>query len=322
LPSTYFSLLRDVKRQGRFVKSVLEPEITEADEKNDGSLDEEDFAKIRGYYGFGVPAIVGEGFCTLRNYKMTQAERLASTFQGALTGLYDDFFDKSGLAHDEIKSMMADPYAYSPGSSLEKLFIHFLKKVHENLDDSTLFNQYFDKVFAAQVQSKEQLNELHWDEISDITFNKGGYSLLFYRSVFQHKLREGEEEAFFNIGGLMQLGNDIFDVYKDSRAGIRTLPAHCEKIDDVRQVFISQLDHCIAITRKVDYSRDDIKRYINKLMLGISRCFVALDQFKKLQRTSAGRFTPSTYSRKELICDMEKPGNLMRSMRYFVNYPF
>jgi hypothetical protein len=312
-----------VKRQRKFVRRVLDPAIAEASMHNDGSLDEEDFDKIRGYYGFGVPAIVGEGFCTVRGAGMTQQERMASTFQGALTGLYDDFFDKTGLAEKEIRYMMADPNSYAPASSLEKLFIHFLKHVRENLRDEKLFSYYFEHVFTAQVQSKKQLKkDLARDEIKAITFDKGGYSLLFYRSVFEHAFQEGEEEALYNIGGLMQLGNDIFDVYKDSRAGIRTLASDCEQVNDVRQEFLLQLDHCLRLISRLDYRKTDIRRFIHKFILGISRCSVCLDQLEKLQERSPGRFTPSEYSREELICDMEKPSNMLRSMRYFINYPF
>ena len=320
LTSTYITLLRDVKRQRKFVGSVLEADIADAAKRNDGTLDEEDFAKIRGYYGFGVPAIVGEGFCTLRGAKMTQTERLAATYQGALTGLYDDFFDKSGLADDEIKSMMADPGGYCPVSSLERLFVNFLEKVHENVDDKTSFNYYFKKVFDAQVKSKKQLQDLGWDEIKEITFDKGGYSLLFYRSVFQHELREGEEDAFFNIGGLMQLGNDIFDVHKDLQAGIRTLLTGTENIDEVRQEFRSRLEKSIFGIKKLDYRKKNINNHLNKFLLGISRCFVCLDQLEKLQNKTGGRFIPSAYSRQELICDMEKPLNLLKSMQYFTSY--
>ena len=58
---TYSQLFRDARRQKKFVQTVLEPMIREASINNDGSLDEEDFNKIRTYYGFGVPAIVGGG---------------------------------------------------------------------------------------------------------------------------------------------------------------------------------------------------------------------------------------------------------------------
>ena len=74
LPQTYLSLYRDVKRQKKYVEKILGPIISEAVATNDGSLDEDDFNKIRNYYGFGVPAIVGEGICSLRGQKMTETE--------------------------------------------------------------------------------------------------------------------------------------------------------------------------------------------------------------------------------------------------------
>ncbi len=182
---------------------------------------------------------------------------------------------------------------------------------------------YFDRVFSAQIESKKQANEgLSHATIKKITFLKGGNSVLFYRSIFEHSLQEGEEEALFHIGALMQVGNDIFDVYKDEKAGIRTLPTSCAQIDDVRIIFTTQLNKSIGLIRNTGYRQQDISRFINKLVLGISRCFVCMDQLESLQQKTGGRFLPSEYSRKELICDMEKPGNIIRALRYFLKYRY
>jgi len=323
LPSAYHSLFRDVKRQKRFLKAVIEPEINNAIENNDGSLDEEDFRKIRSYYGFGVPAIVGEGFCTLRGKPMNKRERLANTYQGALTGLYDDFFDKTHLDHDSIRKIMDRPEGYEASSSLEKLFVRFLEKVHENLYDKAFFTSSFDQVFNAQVESNKQVSEsLSMEMLKEVTFRKGGNSLLFYRSVFEHALRSGEESALFNAGGLMQLGNDIFDVYKDESQNVQTLVTTCGQIDQLRKIFSAQLKKTISLIKQTDFDKHDIQAYLQKLILGISRCYVCMDQLERLQKKTGGRFSPSEYSRKELICDMEKPGNILRSLRYFTGYDF
>jgi len=321
LPSAYHSLFRDVKRQKRFLKAVIEPEIKNAIENNDGSLDEEDFRKIRSYYGFGVPAIVGEGFCTLRGKPMNDRERLANTYQGALTGLYDDFFDKTNLEPDDIRKIMDRPEGFKASSSLEKLFIRFLDKVHENLYDKAFFIRSFDQVFNAQLESNKQVSgSLSMELLKEITFRKGGNSLLFYRSVFEHELRNGEEAALFNAGALMQLGNDIFDVYKDENQNIQTLVTSCEQIDQLREIFSEQLKKTISLIKKTGFDKHDIRAYMQKLILGISRCYVCMGQLERLQKKTSGRFIPSEYSRKELICDMEKPGNILRSVRYFTGY--
>ena len=320
---TYSALRRDVKRQRRFIHSVIEPEIEYALKTNDGSLDGEDFDKIRNYYGFGVPAIVGEGFCTLRGKPMNERERLASTYQGALTGLYDDFFDKTHLHDDEIRKMMDDPPGYEAKSSLEKLFVSFLKNVHENIQDKASFNQSFYGVYMAQMESKKQASdEISEETIREITFKKGGASLLFYRSIFGFPFMKEEEDALYHAGALMQLGNDIFDVYKDDRQHISTLMTRCKKVDQVRQIFNHQLDKSISLIRETSYDGKNINTYLRKFVLGISRCFVCLDQMERLEQKTGGHFNPAEYSRQELICDMEKPHNILSSLRYFTGYKF
>lgn len=292
-----------------------------ASRDNDGSLDEEDFQKIRGYYGFGVPAIVGEGFCTLRGSNMSSKERIANTYQGALTGLYDDFFDKTHINHSEILSMMSAPENYQAKTSLERLFIHFLTKVHHKLPDPAAFNHSFQQVYEAQVESGEQLSaDISFDNIKEITLRKGGYSLLFYRSVFENPLSTEEETALFNVGALMQLGNDIFDVWKDAPQKIKTLVTDCDHIDEVRKVFDQQLSKSISLVKQSGFSDKNIRRYLNKLLLGISRCYVCLDQLEHLEKFSNGKFSPSAYSREQMLCDMEKPANMIRSIRYYLGY--
>lgn len=320
---TYQALLSDVRKQKRYVRDVLEPDIQKARQTNDGSLDEEDFKKMRGYYGFGVPAIVGEGFCTLRGRAMSKKERFANTYQGALTGLFDDFFDKTNPDRDDILKMMKSPEVYNAESSLERLFVDFLSKVHKNIEDREYFALTFRRVFDAQLESELQLREdITLDQIKAITFSKGGHSLLFYRSVFENKLSVTEEEALFNAGGLMQLGNDIFDVWKDAPQNIKTLVTACKNISEVREVFNVQMNKTLSLFEQTSFPRTNISKYLHKLVLGISRCFFCLDQLEGLESQSNGQFNPAAYSREEMICDMEKPLNMLRSIRYYLNYTF
>jgi len=316
---TYFSMLQSFRTQRTFLQHELEPIIHKAIQTNDGSLYHEDFSKIRGYYGFGVPAIVAEGFCTLRGKAMTATERKASTFQGAITGLYDDFFDKTNMSLEQIREMMHRPYKFRPGSSLEELFINFLIKVHDNTPDRDKLNQAFDKVFEAQVKSLSQEgNDLHHTELRDLTFAKGGYSLLFYRSVFKNPLVKGEKEAIFQVGALMQLANDLFDVYEDSREGIKTLVTIAGHIDELRAIYQSQLIKATEAVCSQDYPQARIKAYLHKLSLGISRCMVCFEQLEQLEKNNNGVFDPMQFKREQLICDMEKWSNRFRSLAFYL----
>jgi hypothetical protein len=318
---TYRALYMDVHRQKDFIREVLLPDLMAAGNNNDGTLDEEDFRKIKEYYGLGVPAIVGEMFCTLRGTPMSRRERMASTYQGALTGLYDDFFDKTHLGTASIRQMMDDPHSFTPSSSLEKLFILFLIKVHNHLYNGESFREAFERVFAAQLESRNQAGDsLSTADIRRITFDKGGYSLLFYRSVFEHEPVEGEADALFHAGALMQLGNDIFDVWKDGPGQIKTLVTGCRNISEVREVFINQLHLTAVMIRKTAFRKENIDRLLHKLVMGISRCLVCLGQLEALQKKTDGEFRHPAYRRDEMLCDMQKPVNIIRSFRYYLGY--
>ena len=75
---------------------------------------------------------------------------------------------------------------------------------------------------------------LSYEVMKDITIRKGAESLLYYRTAFEHPLKNGEEKMLYCLGGLMQLSNDIFDVYKDQKAGVGTLVTTATKIEDLR----------------------------------------------------------------------------------------
>ncbi|MBU2652162.1 MAG: hypothetical protein KKA81_14635 [Bacteroidetes bacterium] len=316
---TYRYLLQDVKRQRKFLHAHVVPVINRYRRDNDGSLDEEDFKKILNYYGFGVPAIVGEAICTLRGRPMTERERLCSTFQGALTGLYDDFFDKTGLSDEQILDMMNHPDSWIPKTALEKLFIEFLKNVYQNLDLPEYFNHYFHKVFLAQQKSLLQTDPgISYDDILEITYDKGGYSLLFYRSAFTIPATVPEENALFRLGSLMQLGNDIFDVWKDSPQGIRTPVTASGKISRLRKIFINKLQDAMNACDEAGFKAENLFLFRRKFILAISRCFVCMDQLERLEQGTGGVFNPKEYSREQLVCDMERPLNILKAIGYFL----
>ena len=193
---TIYSLLNSVKKQHRFITAELGEILADAKQSNDGSLDASDFKKITHYYGLAVPAILGDSICALRGFKMTKKERLALTYQGAMTGLFDDFFDKFNMSDEQVKAFMEKPDELKGENSAEKLFLVFYKNALLNAHDPVLVSKYLRQVYQAQIESKKQVAPgLSENEILDITLKKGGVSVLFYRASMSHSFVEGEEEA-------------------------------------------------------------------------------------------------------------------------------
>lgn len=317
---TIYSLLSSVKKQHRFIAKELGEILSAAKKTNDGSLDDADFKKITHYYGLAVPAILGDSICALRGFKMTRKERLALTYQGAMTGLFDDFFDKFDMSDEQVKAFMEKPDELKGENSAERLFLIFYKNALLNAHDPVLVSTYLRQVYQAQIESKKQAAPgLSEKEILDITIKKGGVSVLFYRASMSHRFIEGEENALHNMGGLMQFGNDIFDIYKDRNSNIQTIPTTAKKIDAVRQLFTDQMNKSFEKSKQLSYLAKNKKKYLSLVAMSLcSRSFVCLDQLKMNESATYSVFMPEKYTREQLVCDMDKRKNKVKTIKYFL----
>ncbi len=318
LPGLIRSMSDGFRIQKRFLQDTIFTDIEEIKRVLDDSLSVRDFNKITEYYGFAVPAILGEGFCLLRGKEMSTAERNAMTYTGALTGLFDDFFDEKRTSVAHIRALVDRPDEQLAGNAHELLFVRFFRKALVNISDLSRFRRNIDHVFNAQILSAKQAGEvIDKDEIQQITLQKGGFSLLFYRSALEEPAGSAEENMLFSLGGLSQLENDLFDVWKDYRNGIKTLVTTEKRINNLREFYTLLVEETFALVEQTSFAKENRKRFLRFIALIISRGFVCLDFLEKSERTTNHIFSLPEYKREALICDMEKPWNKLKLINYY-----
>lgn len=318
-PFLVLRFLRQVKRQQQFLEAEIRPVVDAARANNDGSLEEADFTKIFRYYGLAVPCILGEELAALRGRALSKRERLALTYQGAMTGLFDDFFDKHQLPEESLKALIENPAAIAAGNSAEKLFLHFFQQalVHTHHPEQML--SWLRRVYDAQVESlKQTRNDPGFAEISRITIDKGGVSVLFYRSSLEEDIGLAEEDALYHLGGLMQLGNDIFDVYKDSPDEVSTHMTRAQHVQDTRKLFHEWRELAFQKFMRLGYRRANLRLFFRMISLSLcARCEVCLDQLAALEKNGQA-FQPALYNREQLVCDLDKWENKWKSVKYHI----
>ncbi len=321
-PGLLYRIIKNLQHQKEFIQKNIVPEIEAVKKINDGSLDETDIKKMTGYYGLAVPAILGEAFCALRGEPMTEKERLASTCQGATTGQFDDFFDKQNISKERLEAFIEKPEEMTGKTANEKLFLQLYKTGLQNIPDRELMLAHIYRVYHSQIESKKQAAPgLSFDEIKKITLLKGGESVVFYRVVFASPMEKEEEEVLMKLGGLMQLSNDIFDIYKDLDAGINTLITTTKNVNDIRRLFIALLKEGYDAAYNLNYKKQHIKKMLSIFSIGVfSRCFVCLDHLEKSECLSDNVFTPHFYNRNQLVCDMDTAANKLKSVKYHIKY--
>lgn len=318
-----FKLVYQLRKQQRYIKQELEPHLQRAVSTNDGSLDEKDFKKIRSYYALFVVAIVGENYCRLRGKEMTERERKILSYQGALTGLYDDFFDRENRDNTQVKEMMNNPFNFIPSNSAEKLFLTFLQQVHRNLEDKPSFDNIFNEIYTIQVESKKQLNsQLTAIQLKQISEKKGGLSHLFYRITLSNSLEKEEQTTLYELGSLLQQVNDIFDVWKDLQSGISTFVTTANDIYILKADFELQMKKVQQLLSNLPYKSKHKRACFFQFMILIGMGIVALNQYIELQNKNNGRFEAANFTRKQLVCDMQKKSNLLKLMKVCLSYNF
>lgn len=285
-------------------------------QNSDGSILPNELKKIFEYYGWGVPAILGEGFALLHNRQMTPEERSCTTALGALTGLFDDFIDNKNGDPKTLHSLIFHPEKTQPKSDFERLFQEFAKIALSNIPAREAFEKSIAAVMDMQQKTINQ-NNLNDEDLLALTIDKGGKSILFYTMAFAEKMTEQEATALYQLGGLMQMGNDLFDVYEDHTHSIETLFTREAEVQASREIITKQWRDALQLCRDLPYK--NAEKFTDFMAFGLARCFVCLDQYELLARKSGG-FYPEKYSREQLICDMEKPINLLKALKYFLRY--
>ncbi|MCU0405320.1 MAG: hypothetical protein MUE99_12320 [Chitinophagaceae bacterium] len=179
IPAMLWQVRSQLHEQKQFMQAHLKPFLQEHLSSNDGSIDADDIRKIEKYYGLAVPAILGEAFAQMRGMPLSQTERLAATFLGASTGLYDDLFDKKQLTDDYIDNMFHHTASIQPQDSFETMLIASWGKTQELSASRELLAKFAIIIHKLQIQTKQQqTGDLSLEEIKQLTFDKGGYSVL------------------------------------------------------------------------------------------------------------------------------------------------
>lgn len=321
-PGLLIAVLMELRKQKRYLQEHVQPALDVAFRHTDGSIDEKDIRKIIKYYGLAAPGIVGEAFCALQGRPMAKDERLTATCQGGMTGLFDDFFDKHSTPEARLIELVNEPAKVTAAASNEELFLYFYRTALQQVPDPAEMKACMAEVYAAQVASKAQEDPAVSNaSLEKIMYQKGGCSTVFYRTAFNDRVSVPEKNMLMQLGSLIQLSNDIFDLYKDMQQGIHTLVTRTTNITELKKYYTDEIARFAQMVWALGYGRLRTLRFLDRFSITVfSRCYVCLEQFARLQQQTSNVFTPGNYSRQELVCDMDTANNKWKSVQYHWKY--
>lgn len=286
--------------------------------KNDPSFTQEHARRMR-YYARFVPAVSGANYAILGNRAMNDNERLQMTKLSASAAIFDDYFDDKNLSPNTLKEIIDTVDVYVPKNEKEAIFVQLLQGVKANTLHIEACLEIGYKVFDAQVEALLQENgNLSQEELRKITFDKGGYSTVMFTYLMDKPEDPIAAAAVYHFGGMIQWVDDIFDLYEDNLAGIQTLATSATDMSQLRKDFEAGLVQLKDLFHQLDYlPKKNILKFLDLQLFFFTRALICLEQFETLQAQNNKPFNANDYTRKQLICDMEKWANIKKWFYYF-----
>ena len=102
--------------------------------------------------------------------------------------------------------------------------------------------------------------------------------------------------------------------------GVKALVPTETNISNLHYFYKSLVDEVILAVHKTKYHKRNKNKFISYVLIIICRGFVCLDLLEKNERRTNNVFAIDKYERKDLICDMEKPSNILKTINYFAKH--
>jgi hypothetical protein len=275
------------------------------------------------YYGTTYLAVL---FCVRLGRRRSMQEQCLFSNLAALACFFDDLVDASRNANDADFLWHNNPEAYGRAVDPRGLSLHFLKNIYDHLPPEHLeeFRALLHRVFHVELfgiqetvdknilQNRRFSNEN--ERLAFLTAEKGGCSVLLFRRLMTPPIAAEEYVAWYEFGYLIQLCDDIFDLWHDRQAGIATLAtffAERNQVAELRAMFerqvivvVNAFHNSVGVTSS---HPDTLSRFTEQVRAGIHFLIaitrVCLAHYADLQKKHG---TLPLDDRKAMVVDMDR----------------
>ncbi|CAL1519525.1 hypothetical protein [Chitinophaga sp. MM2321] len=280
-----------------------------------GQLDDFTFKKITHRYAVYNPMMC-DAFTSLQSRYTNRQERERMLLYFICSVLFDDFSDEQQLTKDELYRISFEPETWQASTIQEKIFLYAHGALADYVSDKNAYRQVTQQLYDAQIASAQQFDPaISQDTLHRITFDKGGFAVLLCHFYLDHEAGEAERNCWYQIGTMIQLTNDIYDIHKDLQQGLITLPnsiTNAYTFNDFFRQLVAQLK---AEIHQLPFPVAAKQQFMISMMGMCSLGQLGIKRLMQLQGNQEKLPDLRIVPRKRLIVDMENPANLWRCVR-------
>ncbi len=294
--------------------------LRKMEDKLNGKFDEATFKKVVKSHSVFL-AIVNDAFTLLHGRTTNADEQERSINYFICSSIFDNFFDEKLLAVDQIESITFQPKQFTPSSFDEKAFLRAHLFLLDGMKDTKDYFVVLRKEFDAQSASMKQFDKaISNQEIQDITFEKGGNAVLMCRYYLDVQPTKEEEECWYQLGTMIQLSNDLFDIYKDLQHNNQTLAVRFTDAFAMEELYLKQVNAMKNNIETLPYPGKCKRTFSISMAATYALGLMGIDQLKRLQGNETQLPSLRSLPREALIIDMEKPVNIWRWIKFVYHF--
>ena len=231
--------------------------------------------------------------------------------------LYDALIDEEKIDEKKLNELFYNPEKANPSSFNQIVLIYIHTQLLNKVKDKEGYWNVLQQIHKAQKDSQLQFDpNTDSNTIIDITKRKGGYSLLMSRHYLMDPSDLRIDQCWYELGGLIQMTNDLFDTYKDAQSGIKTFANSSKSFNEIETIFYAQIKALKASIINLPFSHFKKWRFAINTSFIIAFGEIAINQIRRLATNTDSLPNFKDVNRKDLIIDMEKTVNKLRLIRF------
>lgn len=298
LSRLYFRMRREERDGRRRLQQMLATLSTAAPSPDT-------FEKMFRYWQLAHYAVCG-ALAGLQGRQLTEAEEKRLLLLSVISPLYDEMFEARNAEVTLIRQLTRTPQEYIPQHEGEALLkAAYLRLLDCTLDPDKVVAHFNDVCYWQEVSRRQQSAGIGEAELFRITYHKSYHAVLLCYTAFDRYPSPSETAMAFPMAGLVQLTNDVFDIWKDIRSGIFTIPILYRRYGRLERRFSAESARFNQALARLQYPAARRKQYALTIHTLHAMGALALRNLRQESRGVQNVTELALLGRKRLVYDLD-----------------
>ncbi|MGC8864186.1 MAG: hypothetical protein ACP5O2_00540 [Bacteroidales bacterium] len=247
----------------------------------------------------------------LHRLKPNKQQRRLLAMVGAATAFFDLIYDENWAQGQKIT------FPPSPGSDpIGRLVFRLYQLIMKDAPMQQPLLHWINYISQIEQESCSQKSLLTQAEIEEITFRKGGAGLMVFRLLVPVEITYPEEQALMKVGALIQLMDDMADVWQDIQERITTpasfYPTPALLADHIENKFSEMTEALMQAGFSARVVNDFCFSLYAAFLVGKMHAYRLTDYMRRKQKSLSQLTKPEVILRPGLIFWYAYVGQLLR----------